>query len=161
MANPSPINYPLLNGVRHSFASVEFKFNGLIFIGIGSMNYSRTRSRTLVRGNHPDPLGKTIGENEYAADVELYVAEWNQFQASLGNAGKGYGDAFFTATAVYSANGFDMITDTILGCTMDVTEAALAKGTDGLSRKIQLNPLKILFNGLDDLAVPLAAPAQT
>lgn len=161
MAAPTPIPYPFLNGVRHSFASVEFKFNGLIFVGIASMNYSRTRTRGLVRGNHPDPLGKTIGENEYSADVELYVAEWNQFQASLGNAGKGYGDQFFTATAVYTANGFDLITDTLLGCTMDTTEAALAKGTDGLSRKLQLNPLKILFNGLDDLAVPLAGPAQT
>lgn len=155
----TPIPYPYINGVRHSFASVEFKFNGLIFTGIANMNYSRTRSRGLVRGNHPDPMGKTIGENEYSAEVELYVAEWNLFQASLGNKGKGYGDAFFTATCVYSANGFDMITDTILGCTMDTTEASLAKGVDGLSRKIQLNPLKILFNGLDDLAVPLAAPA--
>lgn len=158
---PTPIQYPLLNGVRHSFASVEFKFNGLIFVGIASMNYSRTRSRGLIRGNHPDPMGKTIGENEYSADCELYLAEWNQFQASLGNAGKGYGDALFTATAVHSANGFDMITDTLLGCTMDSTEASLAKGTDGLSRKLQLSPLKILFNGLDDLAVPLAGPAQT
>lgn len=157
----TPIAYPLLNGVRHAFASVEFKFNGIIFIGVASVNYSRTRTRGWVRGNHPDPLGKTIGENEYSADCELYVAEFNQFQASLGNAGKGYGDAFFTATCVYTANGFDMITDTILGCTLDVTEVSLAKGTDGLSRKIQLNPMKILFNNLDDLAVPLAAPAQT
>jgi hypothetical protein len=161
MASPTPIQYPYINGVRHSFASVEFKFNGIIFIGIANMNYSRTRTRTMVRGNHPDPLGKTIGENEYSADCELYLAEWNQFQASLGTNGAGYGDDSFTATCVYTANGFDMITDTILGCTLDVTEAALAKGTDPVSRKIQLSPLKILFNGLDDLAVPLVAPAQT
>lgn len=154
----TPIAYPYLNGVRHSFASVEFKFNGIIFTGIASMNYSRTRNRGLVRGNHPDPLGKTIGENEYAADCELYVAEWNLFKKSLGNNGAGYGDQFFTATCVYSANGFDMITDTILGCTLDTTEAALTKGVDGLSRKMQLNPLKIIFGDDDDLAVPLAAP---
>jgi hypothetical protein len=156
-----PIPYPFLNGVRHSFASVEFKFNGVIFTGIASMNYSRKRNRGLIRGNHPDPMGKTIGENEYTADCELYVAEWNLFQSTLGNAGKGYGDAFFTATAVYSANGFDMITDTLLGCTIDSVEATLAKGVDGLTRKLDLSPLKILFNGQDDLAVPLAAPAQT
>lgn len=154
----TPIPYPLINGVRHSFASVEFKFKGVVYRGIASMNYARTRNRGLIRGNHPDPLGKTIGENEYTADCELYVAEWNLMQSTLGDNGAGYGDEFFTATCVYSANGFDMITDTILGCTMDTTEAALAKGVDGLSRKLQLNPLKILFNGLDDLAVPLAAP---
>lgn len=155
MAAPSPIAYPLLNGVRHSFASVEFKFNGLIYVGVASMNYKRTRTRGWVRGNHPDPLGKTLGENEYTADVELYLAEWNVFQANLG---AGYGDVFFDATATYSSNGFDLISDTILGCTFDTTEVALAKGTDGLSRKIELNPVKILFNGKEDLAVPLVGP---
>jgi hypothetical protein len=155
MAAPTPLQYPLLNSVRHSFASVEFKFNGLVYVGVASMNYKRTRSRGLVRGPHPDPLAKTIGENEYAADCELYLAEWNLFQRNLG---PGYGDVFFTAACTYSSNGFDMISDTILGCTMDTTEIALAKGTDGLSRKIELNPLKILFNGVDDLAVPLVGP---
>jgi len=155
MAPPLPLQYPLLNGVRHSFASVEFKFNGLVYVGVASMNYKRTRTRGIVRGNHPDPLAKTIGENEYAADCELYLAEWNLFQKNLG---AGYGDVFFNATCTYTSNGFDMISDTILGCTMDTTEIALAKGTDGLSRKIELNPLKILFNGVDDLAVPLVGP---
>ena len=159
MAAPNPIQYPLINGVRHSFASVEFRFNGVIYIGIASMNYKRARTRGWVRGNHPDPLGKTIGENEYSADCELYVAEWNLLQSTLGDAnGNGYGDEAFTAVCTYSANGFDMITDTILGCTLDEVEAALAKGVDGVSRKIVLNPVKILFNGKDDVATPLVAP---
>ncbi len=155
MTAPSPIKYPLLNGVRHSFASVEFKFNGTVYVGVASMNYKRTRTRGWVRGNHPDPLGKTIGENEYTADCELYLAEWNLFQANLG---AGYGDIFFDATCTYTANGFDMISDTIKGCTLDTTEIALAKGTDGLSRKMELNPMKILLNGVDDLLVPLVGP---
>lgn len=149
---PTPIQYPLVNGVRHSFASIELKLNSQIFVGFKSINYTRTRNRSLVRGNSPDPLGKTMGENEYSADCELYVAEWNLFQELLG---PGYGDVFFQVLVTYSANGFDTIQDVINGCTMDSTEASNSQGPDPTIRKFDLKPLKILFNGIDDLATPL------
>ena len=149
---PTPIQYPILNGVRHSFSSVELKLNGQIFTGFKSINYSRTRSRSLVRGNHPDPLGKTRGENEYSADCELYLAEWNLFQSQLGD---GYGDKFFQVLVTYSENGFDTIQDRLEGCTMDSTESSNAQGPDPTIRKVNLMPLKIVFDESDDLATPL------
>lgn len=148
----TPIAYPLINGVRHSFASIELKLNNQIFIGFKSINYTRTRSRTKVRGNSPDPLGKTIGENDYSTDAEMYLAEWNLFQSQLG---AGYGDVFFQILVTYSANGFDTIQDVINGCTVDSTEASQSQGPDPLVRKFDFSPLKILFNGIDDLATPL------
>ena len=51
----SPISYPLVNGARHSFVSIELKLMGVIFQGFTSINYTRTRSRTMVYGNSPDP----------------------------------------------------------------------------------------------------------
>ncbi len=149
---PTPIQYPLLNGVRHSFCSIELKLNNTIFIGFKSLNYNRTRSRGVVRGNHPDPLGKTRGDNEYEADCELYLAEWNMFQMSLG---AGYGDVFFQIFATYSENGFDTIQDVINGCTIDSTEVSQSQGSDPLVRKFDLSPLKILYNGVDDMITPL------
>jgi hypothetical protein len=151
------IQYPLVNGVRHSFTSIELKINGDIYVGFKSINYSRNRGRTMVKGNSPDPLGKTRGENEYKADCELYLAEWNALQAKLG---AGYGDVFFDITVTYNENGFDVITDTIKGCTLDTTDASNGQGSDPTVRKFELNPIKILFNGLDDMAVPLTG-AQT
>lgn len=148
----TPIQYPLINGVRHSFASIELKLNSQIFIGFKSINYTRTRSRSKVRGNSPDPLGKTMGENDYTADCEVYIAEWNLFQELLG---PGYGDVFFPVLVTYSANGFDTIQDVINGCTMDSTEASNSQGPDPTIRKFDLAPLKILYNGIDDLATPL------
>jgi hypothetical protein len=148
----TPIPYALINGVRHSFSSIELKLNGQIFIGVKSINYSRTRGRSLVRGNSPDPLGKTRGENEYSGDCELYLAEWNLFQEQLG---PGYGDVFFSVLVTYSENGFDTIQDELLGCTMDSAEASNAQGSDPTIRKVNLMPLKILYNGVDDLATPL------
>lgn len=163
---PSTLQYPLVNGVRHSFASVEVKVAGQIFFAT-SVNYSRKRNRTMVKENHPDPVGKTRGSNEYSADIEMLLAEYNALQALLISQAQqqglntGYGDVFFTVVVTYTEAGMDTVTDTISGCTMDSTEASNAEGTDPSKRKFEMSPLKILFNGVDDLSSPLQGPAGT
>ncbi len=147
---------PLVRGVRHGFSSIELKMNGLLFVGFKSINYSRTRTRSQVRGNSPDPIAKTRGENDYKCDCEVYLAEWNLFQKQLKD---GYGDVFFNILVTYGENGFDTISDEIIGCTMDTTESSNSQGPDALVRKMEFSPLKIKFDGIDDLAVPLVAPA--
>ncbi len=168
MANP--IAYPLVNGVRHSFQSCELKIvapgsSGLIIRGFTSLNYKRERKRDIIRGTHPNPLGKTAGENEFAADIEVYLAEFNLIQNALqvaaGGANiDGYGDVFFNIVFTYIANGFDPIVDTIVGCTWDSVEAEPKKGPEGLTRKATLNPLDILHNGTSDYSTPLTGAGQ-
>ena len=51
-------------------------------------------------------------------------------------------------------------TDVILNCTFDSTEADDSAGITALTREMEFNPTKILFNGIDDLADPLVAPPQ-
>lgn len=156
------IQYPIVNGVRHSFTSIEFRattgenFGQVYFIK--SINYERKRSRGTVRGNHPDPLGKTRGENEYTGDLELYLAEWQDFVTEV-LGGAGYGDKFFNLVVTYNETGFDPIVDEIVGCTWDASSAQNSQGTDPTVRKVDLNPIKIRFNGIDDLEIPLAATA--
>ena len=147
----STIKYPLINGLRHSFASVEMKVRGQIYIGFKSVNYNRTRSRSEARGPHPDPLGKTQGENKYTGDIEFFLAEFVRLITDLG---PGYGDIQFPVVVTYSSNGFDTIMDELQGCTIDTTDASNA-GTDPTVRKIDLNPTKILFNGIDDVETSL------
>jgi hypothetical protein len=160
-----PLQYPLINGVKHDFASIELNINGQIFIGFKAINYSRERTRTKVRGNSPDPIAKTTGTNEYNAEVELYLAEWNYLQKAIlipaaqqAGLGSGYGDLMFNITVSYSDPGFDPIQDIILACSIDSTDASQSQGPDPLIRKLKLEPLKILFNGIDDLANPLISP---
>lgn len=153
--NTTPIQYPLVRGSVFSYSSIELKLNGLIFRGFKSINYERKRDRPMQYGNSPDPLGKVVGQNSYTCDAEVYLAEWNSFMAALG---KGYGDVFFPIFVTYVQNGFDTICDQIIGCTVDTTTASQSQGTDPLSRKLDFNPTKILFNGVDDLAVPLTSP---
>ncbi len=150
----TPIPYPIINGFRASGNSIELVIAGIKGLrGFKVLDYNRTRSRGMVEGNHPDPLGKTRGKNAYKASCELYLAEWNLLLATLG---PGYGDLPFTVISQFSENGFDTITDTLLGCTLDSsTGGGDSTSTDGLLRKFDLNPLKILYNGQDDCEVPL------
>lgn len=164
---PTSIAYPLVNGVRHGFSSIEFKLAGQIFVGFKSIKYGRKRTRVEVRGNSPDPIAKTRGDNAYTGSCEMYLAEWNLFQSALiaaakvafGNTdGKGWGDVAFQTLVTYNENGFDTIIDTLNGCTADEISADQQQNPDPLVRMIDLAPLKILFNGVDDLAQPLTAP---
>jgi hypothetical protein len=156
MATGTPIPYAIVNGSRHSPVSLELKFNGLLYVGFKSAQYSRKRSRAMAKGNSPDPLGKTRGTNVYTASVEFLIAEFNQLIRQMG---PGYGDQFFSVTCTYTENGFDTITDEILGCTIDSTEATADQTSDDpLYRMVELTPVKIRFDRLDDLLIPLAPP---
>lgn len=148
--------YPLIRGFRHGFASLKFKFaldgGKTVQVFMKSVNYGRTRSRGWVRGNHPDPIAKTRGENEYRCDVEMPVAEYRLLVQDLG---AGYGDKIFTLLVTYGENGFETVTDEIEGCTLDDDDSSNGAGPDPLMRKLTLNPTKIRMSGIDDLEVPL------
>ena len=152
--------YPLVRGFRHGFASVTLKFQiesgKTVQMFCKSINYGRTRSRGLVRGNHPDPIAKTRGENEYKASVEIALAEYRLLVAEIG---PGYGDKIFTTLVTYGESGFETVTDTLIGCTLDDDDASNSQGPDPLMRKLDLAPLKILMAGVDDLEVPMVSPA--
>jgi hypothetical protein len=152
-----PILVPLTNGTVYSFGHVTLQIAGLEFTGgFKSIKRSRKRNREMVRSNSPDPVGKTLGENEYQASAEMYLAWWDALQRTVeNNLGPGYGDQSFTILVSYVANGFLPIQHVILNCTIDSTEADDGVGTAALTRMVEFNPTKILFNGIDDLEDPL------
>lgn len=150
-----PLQYPSTSGPRTSFQHAELKIAGIPFVGFKKFDYSRTRSREMIYGANADPLGKSLGQNEYKASCEVYVPEWQLFLQSLATAGIAYGDVFFDVTVTYNASGFAVFTDTLKGCSIDSTDAPNAQGTAALTRTFELNPLKILFGGLEDNNAPL------
>jgi hypothetical protein len=162
LLNNTPIEVPLVNGVVYSFAHISLEIAGLTFTGgFKSIKYSRKREREMVMSNSPDPVGKTLGENKYAASAEMYLAWWDATMRTIENTlGKGYGDRPFTIFVSYGAVGFNPILDTIVNCTFDSTDADQSAGAGALVRPVEFNPTKIFFNGLDDLANPLVAAAQ-
>lgn len=169
----TPIAYPFINGNRHDFSSIELKAASQLFVGFKGIAFKRTRTRVKLRGNHPDPLGKTRGTNDYDCSLEMYIAEWFLLQTLLdrlaatqgipsGTApGSGYGDAFFLITVQFFSEGFDPQKRTIFGNTLDEVDEDEQQGADPLTVKLVTNPLKIIWNDLDDLGTTLQAPPTT
>lgn len=157
--------FPLVNGIRHAFSSMSFVFKSTsgggsedipdIRMFLRSIDYGRKRDRGEVRANHPDPIAKTLGENSYTASMEVYRAEWNLILSTFGN---GYGDDTFTLLVTWGLSGFETVTDELIGCHFDTSDSGGSQGSDPSVVKIDLNPLKIKFAGLDDLAYPLTTP---
>jgi len=162
MANIAPLQVPLINGAIRSFGHVVLNAAGMDFTGgVLSIDYDRTRERERVYTNNPDPVGDTLGENKYTGEMEvLFDFAQNFIQTVQQQLGPGYGDQFFTVFVSYTGTNLQPITDVLQGCKIDSMKASNKKGTTALSRTIKLNPLKILFQQIDDLANPLQAPPQ-
>jgi len=152
-AQISPIQVPLTNGVVRSFGHVRANIAGIDFTGgFKSIKRSRKRKREKAMSNSPDPIGKTLGENEYECSAEVYL-DW--YYNVLTTLGPGYGDIPFLIYISYVGAGLTTYTDQVIGCTFDTDEGDDKAGTSALTRMMDFGPLKIKFNGLDDLADPL------
>lgn len=154
---PSPIQYPYTGGNRQSSASAKLKIalpGGTIdYAGWTKISYSWELKPVKVRGNHPDPIGQTLGIAEYEASWEVYLAEYNYLLSIIGG---GFATTYFTFTVAHSENGFDTVVDTIQGVRLVKGEASIeAPSADPQKRTLELSPLKIYVNGLDPLAIPL------
>lgn len=166
MASP-PIRFPFINGVAYSFASINVtltceqtkKSVDLANVGFLSLNYKRERDRGEPgRGGHPDPLFKVRGQNKYTASIKFYKPVSDYIKTEVLGGG-GHGDRSFSLTVQFLENGLDTKTDDIRGCTWDSDGSDNGAGTDATQIEVNMSPLKIVFDGEDDVDNPLAAVA--
>lgn len=147
------IPYPLINGVRHSYSSVETRVNGIIILGCTEVNYTPTLDPAVVRAAGALPIGLTLGNMEYEGDITLLLQEFNNLIVQLG-------DGFMTVPfdiivnydpglgGVTTGQGLEVITDTLQGCRITKVEASQSSGsTDAIVRKCTLKPTAVLLNG--------------
>lgn len=144
---------PLVNGNYYSYANIEFRVGGLLIVGCKSINYGHKVGSQFVRGTNVMPLGKTKGQYEPHADVELYRPQYDTLVSALTNAaaGAGYMSVQFNVTCTYgnlSDNaGLPTVTDSINYCTIIDDDASNSESLDASVRKLTLMPLQILMNG--------------
>lgn len=157
-AQITPIQVPLTDGVVRSFGHVRLQIAGLDFTGgFKSIKRSRKRDREMVYSNNPDPVGKTLGENKYECSAEIYYDWYMNLLATVQALAPGYGDQPFTIFISYVGKNLVTYTDKILNCTFDDDDGDDKQGTTALTRTVNFNPTKILFNGIEDLADPLVS----
>ncbi len=143
--------YPLTNGVRHSWASVEIRVSDDIVLGITEINYKDKLDPGIVKGAGVRPIAFTLGSAEFEGDMTILLEEFNTLVTKLG---PGWKAVQFDIIVSYdeSGSGLSTIVDTIKGCRITDTEAgATSSNTDGTTRKMPFKCLDILWNGVSSI----------
>lgn len=158
------LGFPLINSDYYSFSDVEFRFNGLFFVGIKSINYSDTLERNNVYGSARKPLGQSSGHYSAKGDVEFYKPAFDLLVttiSALGLAFGGWRQISFTVTVSYGTPGLSLpvTTDLITGVRLTDCEASQSEGSDALTRKLTMFPQEIQWNGVPSVVEPLVLSA--
>lgn len=147
------VAYPLVNGHRYSFASIEAIFGGFPTIGFTEINYKPSLKGTLCYGSAPQPIGETRGKLELSVDWTMYRHEFELFKQGFPALGVGFGEYRFDIIVQYAELLMPVITDTIVGVRVQEPDLSNRDGTDPSMVKLTGSCLNILLNG-----VPLAVP---
>jgi len=138
------LDYPLVNGHRYSYASIELRMKGKRRRGFTAINYSTRREHGDVEADGDRKIGRTAGFVRNEASITMLKEEADELLRDLGDE---YGKQSFDVIATYSA-GVGTITDTVRGCSISsVGNAHQSGGTGGLVVELGLNVMEILLNG--------------
>jgi len=147
------IPYPLIQGVRHEWSSVEVKASDTVFLGVKGVSWNDSLKPTKIWGTHPMPIGRTRGQYDANGSLEMYLAEANALVAKLG---AGYKEKVFDVVVNFAEDGLDPIKHELIGCRIVTEDDSFTNGSDALSVKFDLDIMKILRNGLESVTKPLA-----
>lgn len=139
--------YPLVNGVAHSYADAGFKLNDRSFQGIKSFNISESMERGKARGTGQRKLAMTMGDHDAELSVEMYEADWKELLADLGD---GYMNKAISAFACFSdGDGGNIHKIEALGCKLKKIDDAHSQGTEPLTVKLDFDVMQVKRDGLD------------
>lgn len=141
------IQYPLINGRYYSHAEIEIKLFGDITMGVKSVKYSDNLEAGEVRGNHPQAIGRTLGEYKCEGSITLFLPQWIELVTKLGN---GFMVKPFDLVVSYAADGLPLVTDIVRGCRIKKNDRS-SEGTDAIEMPMDLHPMSIKWNGLDPI----------
>ncbi len=142
--------YPLVNGTKFSWASVEIDLNGTIFTGCTELAYKQTREIGDVYGTGAENLARTLGQLNAEGSLTMYRRDFQDFINLLTNNGQtGYLDTEFDVTVSYSSpNGDGILTDRCISCVILEPDISGSQGTDPLSVTCSLDILRVELDGI-------------
>ena len=137
--------YPLINGRRFEWASVEFRIAGAQQKGLVDVSYGASLDPQQVYGaSSRKPIGRTGGIAKFEASLTFLKEEGAAFIAGLGPK---YGLTSFDIVISY-AEGAVVTTDTILGARLKKDDNAHKQSADALTTKLDLDVMDVLHNGM-------------
>ncbi len=140
-----PIQYPLINGHRYEFASIELNINGSLLSGFKDLSYSDSLDPAKIRGNSPQVIGRTKGTYDAEGSLTVYKEEWADILLKL-SLGGGYMEVPFIISVVTSES-IRVQTDILSGCRIKKVEDSHSEGNEALVVKLDLDIMVITRNG--------------
>lgn len=136
------LSYPLINGLRYDFTSLEVKINGQALdwtAGLKEISFSDELEPGEVYGTFAQSLGATRGQYKAEGSLTLYFQEAQEFISLLSNSsGAGYMETLFDLQLAYSEPGQSLVTAELLACRIKKAEDSQAQGSDPLETKFDL-----------------------
>ena len=142
-------DYPLINGLRFDYSSVEINANGSVLRGVKEISYSHKLEPGLVRGTSAQIQGRTRGQYEPEGSMTLYKQEALELIQALGG---GYMEKSFDLVVHFSDFGQPLITDRVLGCRIKSEEDSHQEGSDALVTKFDLSVIAVIKGGIDPIS---------
>jgi hypothetical protein len=152
------VQYPLINGVRMDFSSINFAPIGARIVGIKSINYEDELNPGIVRGTSAQVIGRTRGEYNATFDFEIYREDWLDLCIALSKlttasglspsgTAPGIYEVSFPITVAYAETPASPVqTDTLLGSRLKKAAASNSSSSEALSLKVEGHALMLIRN---------------
>ncbi len=138
--------FPLLNGHRYSFASVEATWAGRTYLGFKALDYSFELKPGVVRGASPFKLGRTRGTADSSGSMDMYMLELQDLIATLG---PGFMEIAFPINVAFSEGPTSpVITHRLKAVRITKIGHSHKEGNDPLSTQCDLDIMDIDYSGL-------------
>lgn len=150
---PAPA-YPLINGHRFDFSSIEFNLNAVRSLGVTEIEYEDDLEPGEVRANRAQVYGFTRGQYKARGKITMLKEEADIFLAALVvSGGGGYMEAVFTAVVSYAeALAGQLQTDVLEGARVVKVSDRHTQGNEGLKVEFELVMNHITRNGKSPLS---------
>ena len=149
--------FPLINGNKFDFSSVEVRVNGVPFGGVKALDYTDTlEPGDVYSAGAAMRIGRTRGQYKAEGSLEMYKDDADKMMTALAAQGMGgFMEANFIVNADFSElPGAGIQVDVLSGCRVKKTSSTHQQGSDALTVKFDLDILYIIRNGKAPLSVP-------
>jgi hypothetical protein len=140
---------PMVNGFRHSFASIELSVaidsTTVSFIGVSSIEYTEKVQQVAIFGHDPIRIGRTVGPRALSTVVEMYRYEWAALRDTVGSP---LGRRRVVITVLYADTGQPVQADVIEGWISEL-EASNQNNADPSTVRVTFEPMAIHWGGLN------------
>jgi hypothetical protein len=130
---------PLVNGVRHSWASIEVQVLGRIVTGITAMSYEDKQEKANAYGKGVMPVHRSRGgKYEASSKITLHEYEVRAIQRALPRGKRIQDVPMFDITVSYLDDNDAMITDVIRNCEFTNNKREIKQGDTVIEVELEL-----------------------